>query len=843
MKKLCLLVVSIFTLTGFAQSYDYTSYKTSNSGIASNNINDIKVDGSGNLWLATDNALTTYNGNTFTNYTTDNSGIELGALRKIAIDGLNRKWITTAQNGLIMYNGATWINYRMDNSGIPSNVINDIAVDASNNVWLATYSGLAKFNGTTWTVYNANNSPIAGSAVNSVATIGNTIYLTNESILRKLSGTTFSIIGDQASKIRRIVGNDMYVEKSFGFLKYTNEVVSAGVDYQASCMLDCVLSGMDVDQNGKLWNSYSRECQDGGLQNFTDCKNYFPAASGVSFEYTTCLEVINSNTIWIGTSESGLVKMTLTTEPCSAPSNLTVVSTTATTASFSWSAPNNLPNGYTVMINNSQTLGGTPYYTTGNSITINDLSPNSDYYWWVASDCGNAQSEWVSGGFFYTPVPPPCFAKMANGDNHTIAIKGDGSLWGWGENGNYQLGLGITTDKNVPTRIGDATNWVAVAVSGFHSLALKSDGTLWAWGSNEWGELGDNTTVSKTIPTRIGTANNWSKIAAGQGRSMAIKTDGTLWAWGNNGAGDLGFGDTTNRLVPTRLGSALFKEVSTSSGHSLAIHINNTLWAWGWNSSGAVGNNSNTTVVTTMVQIGTDTWKYVEANQSNSIAIKTDGTIWGWGFNTDNRIGVNSNVNIKLPTQIGTANNWLKAQMGIGQTLAIKTDGSLWGWGFNTQGELALGNTNFRTAPTRIGFANDWLEAGAGDRYGIYLKTGGDIYSAGWSPQGQMGLGANAVHTTMVQINCPTTTVLANEDFTVANEMKVYPNPVKDLLQISFDATISTVGIYNILGQEVIAKMINANEGFVDVSTLSPGTYIVKVTAGEQVKTLKVIKQ
>jgi hypothetical protein len=83
------------------------------------------------------------------------------------------------------------------------------------------------------------------------------------------------------------------------------------------------------------------------------------------------------------------------------------------------------------MINNLPVLGGTPYYTNGTSITIDGLSPNSDYYWWLAADCGNAQSQWVNGGFFNTPVPPPCFVKMSNSDNHTLAIKADGSLWGW----------------------------------------------------------------------------------------------------------------------------------------------------------------------------------------------------------------------------------------------------------------------------------------------------------------------------------------------------------------------------------------------------------------------------
>jgi len=842
MKKLYLLFFTICTVSAFAQGYTYTSYKMSNSGIASDNINDIKVDAGGNVWLATSSSLTMFNGTAFTNYNYENTGIEIGGLQKLAIDGLNRKWVTTSQNGLIMYNGTAWMHYRMDNSGIPTNVINDVAADASNNVWLATEVGLVKFNGTAWTTYTTANSGIFDNAISSVGSIGNTVYFTTgNGALGKLSGTTFSIVGDNARMIRRITGNDMYVETfGAGYLKYTNENVSGDAMYQNSCMLDCQFGGMDTDQNGKLWIGYSRECNSGGLQNFTDCQAYFPATQGASFEYVSCLDVVSSNLIWVGTYENGLVKMSVGSGSCNAPSNPAVGITTSNSASFSWTAASPAPAGYAVMINNSPDLGGSQYYTSGTSLTVNDLNPNSDYYWWVASDCGNGQSQWVSGGFFNTPLPPPCFVKMSNGDNHTLAIKSDGSLWGWGLNDNYQLGLGVTGNKNTPQRIGTANNWVSVAASAYHSLALKSDGTLWAWGQNDGGQLGDNTTTTRMVPTQIGTGTNWSKIAAGGPISMALKTDGTLWVWGN---GPLGFGDFNTFLVPTQLGTATYKEISTSGSHALAIRTNNTLWAWGWNNHGAVGiGNTSTTVVYTPTQIGTASWQFVEANQGVSYGIKTDGTLWGWGVNSEGQIGLGTTAAANAPTQIGTASNWLKVQYAIGFGTAIRTDGSLWGWGNNSQGPLSTGDTNFRPTPVRIGFDNDWVEAGGGDRYAIYLKNNGDAYAAGWSPQGQMGLGPNVTHTSMVQIACPTE-ALGTEDPEATAAINVYPNPVKDKLRLSFDSAISSVNIYNLLGQEVIAQKVGANEATIEVSHLPSGTYIVKAIAGDKIMTVKVIKQ
>jgi len=84
--------------------------------------------------------------------------------------------------------------------------------------------------------------------------------------------------------------------------------------------------------------------------------------------------------------------------------------------------------------------------------------------------------------------------------------------------------------------------------------------------------------------------------------------------------------------------------------------------------------------------------------------------------------------------------------------------------------------------------------------------------------------------------------LLSNPTFESAN-FKSYPNPVKDILNLSYDKTISNVSVFNILGQEVIIKSINANQSQIDMSGLNAGTYLVKVTADNQVKTIKVIKE
>ena len=83
---------------------------------------------------------------------------------------------------------------------------------------------------------------------------------------------------------------------------------------------------------------------------------------------------------------------------------------------------------------------------------------------------------------------------------------------------------------------------------------------------------------------------------------------------------------------------------------------------------------------------------------------------------------------------------------------------------------------------------------------------------------------------------------LSNSDFDNSNFL-AYPNPVRDILNISYTTELSSVRVINIIGQEVISKNINATSTQVDMSALSAGTYIINVTVGDSVKTLKVIKQ
>src|ERR1019366_7758223 len=65
--------------------------------------------------------------------------------------------------------------------------------------------------------------------------------------------------------------------------------------------------------------------------------------------------------------------------------------------------------------------------------------------------------------------------KVTGGYYHSLFLKGDGSLWGMGENLCGQLGDGSNNNTNRPELIG-ASGVTALSAGGEHSLFLKSDG-------------------------------------------------------------------------------------------------------------------------------------------------------------------------------------------------------------------------------------------------------------------------------------------------------------------------------------------------------------------------------
>ncbi|MCB0465198.1 MAG: T9SS type A sorting domain-containing protein [Aequorivita sp.] len=83
--------------------------------------------------------------------------------------------------------------------------------------------------------------------------------------------------------------------------------------------------------------------------------------------------------------------------------------------------------------------------------------------------------------------------------------------------------------------------------------------------------------------------------------------------------------------------------------------------------------------------------------------------------------------------------------------------------------------------------------------------------------------------------------IIGTEDFS-ADTFSVYPNPVKDMLNIKSSTAIDNVTVYDLLGKVVLQENPGKISPSINMSNLTSGSYLVKVTIGNSSKTVKVLK-
>ena len=311
--------------------------------------------------------------------------------------------------------------------------------------------------------------------------------------------------------------------------------VEPGSTWKAvSCGQDFTLA---IKSNGTLWAWGDNSDGQLGLGTADNHVHPTPAQVGtasdwtaVSCGYVDTLAVQSNGTLWgwgsNGNGELGVNNTNQTNTPTQVGS--------ATT----WTAVS-CGNGYTLAIQRNGTLWGSGDNMRG-QLGLGVPPDSTD----TMTQVGSATT-WPAD-------------SVSGTDWYTLAIQ-DGTLWAFGHNDDYQLGLGSnnTNDETTPTQVGTDSTWKAVSGGGGFNLAVKADGSLWSWGYSSSGNLGlGHMSQTVTSPTRVGTGHAWTAVSCGYEQTMVLRSDGTLWACGDSFWGDLGLGNTPDKDVPTEIGGA-----------------------------------------------------------------------------------------------------------------------------------------------------------------------------------------------------------------------------------------------------------------------------------------------
>lgn len=442
-----------------------------------------------------------------------------------------------------------------------------------------------------------------------------------------------------------------------------------------------------------------------------------------------------------------------------------------------------------------------------------------------------------------------CFSTISPGAVHTVGLKPNGTIWGWGYADWGQLSTGISAfDEYLPIQLMPSSDWQFITAGAISTFAIKTNGTLWACGENLYGSLGLNNTINNALSpfAQVGTATNWKKIAAGSSLVYGLRTDGTLWACGRNDNFQMGgYGNSgQNQATFVQIGTATdWKDVSTKSSFCVfALKNNGTLWGWGGDGY-LLGNTGGSN---TPIQIGTSSdWSQIAYSVSHILALKNNGDIHAWGYDlfgetTDPLTGgaggaQPSNAKIILGP-------WSKIAAGFRTSFAIKPNGTLWSWGWNESGQLGQGtqDSNHHNVPVQVGTASNWVTVDAYDGHVVALRADGSLWSWGWNIHGELGTGDLEYKSTPFNVPIAGCTLSTNEFSTNKVKIVVYPNPASQEVSISYQGLeqVEIIELVDALGKVVFSTQALGNTNFKStlvLPQLPSGNYLVLLKNKNQI--------
>ena len=343
---------------------------------------------------------------------------------------------------------------------------------------------------------------------------------------------------------------------------------------------------------------------------------------------------------------------------------------------------------------------------------------------------------------------------ITGGPLQAIAVRADGTVWTWGDNGSGALGDGTTIARRNPVPIA-LSSVRAVSAGWSHTSAVLADATVRSWGVNVSGEVGDGTTTSRWLPTVTTGLSNVVAIDCGYSFTLALRATGTVATWGYNGQGQLGDGTEMNRFTPVTV-SGLTGVVAVAGGldHSLALKTDGTVWAWGDNASGQLGDGTATRRLTPVQVSGLAGVVAIDAGFSSSVALKSDGTVWTWGANGSGQLGDGTVTNRQAPVQMTGVTNAIAVVTRYHATMVLKADNTVWTVGENIEGLLGTPGPN-RSVVAQVTGLPAIAYLGAGDLNGYVLTADGSAWAWGRNSSGNIGDGTTIVRGTPVQIAGP----------------------------------------------------------------------------------------
>lgn len=234
-----------------------------------------------------------------------------------------------------------------------------------------------------------------------------------------------------------------------------------------------------------------------------------------------------------------------------------------------------------------------------------------------------------------------------------LAADKDGNIWFWGNYSTYLEPPGYDTVITVPKKISYLKGVKSLSVFDLNLFLLRDDGTVW------YIKLKHESPTLFIEPTIIDGVNNVIEVSD----MVALKKDGHLFT----------LKAQKNQITYDSISSiGYFSNVYQR--RCVCVKNDSNVWAWGINDYGQLGNGTNIDSEFPVQVLNLSNVTSVSANYDYNLALTKDGSVWFWGLeipNGQNSIGINS------PVKIQNMNDVVLIYASK-QSIVMKKDGSYW---------------------------------------------------------------------------------------------------------------------------------------------------------------------
>jgi hypothetical protein len=573
---------------------------------------------------------------------------------------------------------------------------------------------------------------------------------------------------------------------------------------------------------------------------------------------------------------------------CIAPTGLVFSNIATISATVSWTASTTVPaNGYEYFLSNTNTAPTASSVASGSvgagilTANLTSLTLDTAYYVWVRSICSSSDSSsWSSVANFKTLCNsvtnftenfdaavafPACWARVGTGGNtyvqaSTSAPSQPNNLYLYGTStigkgvvamipvsnagaGTHRLRfkaranftIGGNIEVGYLTNPSDATSFVSIQTftttslsvyDSFSAILGTTPGTNQVLAFRHTGVPSNSVLIDDVVWEQLPSCVEPSTLAV-----SGITSTGANLSWTASVSAPSGYEYVLDNLAtdPTAAGTSISALTYTATALAPV-----TTYYFHLRSNCSVGLNS--AWITSMFT----TLPTPPANDDCSNAVTlTPGGVFGDNIQSGTIYGATLTSGITPSCQaLFNSDVWYKVVVPASGSITIETQVDATNSMTDTVVAAFSGTCG---SLNQIGCDDDGGPTGANSNMSILsltaLNPGTTIYVGVW----KYAVAAPATTNSQFKISAYDAS-LASATFANSN-FTFYPNPVKDVLNISNSTVISKVQVVNLLGQEMIVKSMNETQGQVDMSQLSTGTYLVKVTSDNQVKTIKVIKE